>query len=507
MAKEKREYTFAQTFPTGTHAMWLYYWLAAHGINPLKDAKVITVPPPQMVANMRVGNMDGFCVGEPWGHRAIMDGIGFTAVTTQDIWKDHPEKVLGTTAEFVKKNPNTARAVTAADARSRQVDRRRPAEQARRWPRPSPTRATSTPASTRSTSASWAATTNGMGKTWDDPNHMKFYNDGAVNFPYLSDGMWFLTQHKRWGLLKEHPDYLAVAKQINQIDIYKQAAARDEDAACRRTPMRTQQADRRRGLGRQGPEEVRRVVQGQCLRSPTMVSAVFHSPLEAAAGAPRRTAPRPRRPRRAPVPPAEPAARGRAAPARAARLAAALWLRGAAADPGLRACWSLIWELVALRSTTGFPSPLATWQAGARGVQRPVLQQGPERPGHRLERAARRCSAWRIGFGLAAAVGIPLGFVIGRFAFLARMFNPLISLLRPVSPLAWLPIGLLVFKGANPAAIWTIFICSIWPMIINTAVGVQRVPQRLPERRARAEPVASGRSSPRSCSPPCCPTC
>jgi nitrate/nitrite transport system permease protein len=78
---------------------------------------------------------------------------------------------------------------------------------------------------------------------------------------------------------------------------------------------------------------------------------------------------------------------------------------------------------------------------------------------------------------LAAAVGIPAGFAIGRFEFLARMFNPLISLLRPVSPLAWLPIGLLVFKGANPAAIWTIFICSIWPMIINTAVGVQRVPQ------------------------------
>ena len=114
MAKEKREYTFAGTFPTGTHAMWMHYWLAAAGINPLSGAKLITVPPPQMVANMRVGNMDGFCVGEPWNHRAIMDGIGVTATTTQDIWKDHPEKVLGTTSEFVQKYPNTARAVTAA---------------------------------------------------------------------------------------------------------------------------------------------------------------------------------------------------------------------------------------------------------------------------------------------------------------------------------------------------------------------------------------------------------
>ena len=121
MAAEKREYTFAQTFPTGTHAMWLYYWMAANGINPMKDAKVITVPPPQMVANMRVGNMDGFCVGEPWNHRAIIDGVGVTAITTQDIWKDHPEKVLGTTADFVKKNPNTARG-DSSHFGSRQVD-------------------------------------------------------------------------------------------------------------------------------------------------------------------------------------------------------------------------------------------------------------------------------------------------------------------------------------------------------------------------------------------------
>src|ERR1700712_1647420 len=114
MAREKREYTFAGTFPTGTHAMWIHYWLAASGINPLSGAKLITVPPPQMVANMRVGNMDGFCVGEPWGHRAIADGIGFTAITTQDIWKDHPEKVLGPPGDFGKKNPNTCRAVTMA---------------------------------------------------------------------------------------------------------------------------------------------------------------------------------------------------------------------------------------------------------------------------------------------------------------------------------------------------------------------------------------------------------
>jgi nitrate/nitrite transport system substrate-binding protein len=224
MASEKREYTFAQTFPTGTHAMWLYYWLAAAGINPQKDTKVITVPPPQMVANMRVGNMDGYCVGEPWNHRAIIDGIGVTAATTQDIWKDHPEKVLGCSAEFVKKYPNTARAVMMAVL------------EAGRWidtGLQNKNKMAETIADKSYVNTSVDAINqrilgryqNGMGKTWDDPNHMKFFGDGAVNFPYLSDGMWFMTQHKRWGLMKDHPDYLAAAQQVNQIGLYKEAAA------------------------------------------------------------------------------------------------------------------------------------------------------------------------------------------------------------------------------------------------------------------------------------------
>ena len=237
MATEKREYTFAQTFPTGTHAMWLYYWLASGGINPMKDAKVITVPPPQMVANMRVGNMDGFCVGEPWNHRAIIDGIGITAATTQEVWKDHPEKVLGTTGDFVRKYPNTARAVTMAVL------------EAGRWIDASlsnKNKMAETIADKSYVNTSVDAINqrilgryqNGLGKTWDDPNHMKFFNDGSVNFPYLSDGMWFLTQHKRWGLIKSHPDYLAVARQINQIDLYKQAAAQLK-VSVPKDPMRS----------------------------------------------------------------------------------------------------------------------------------------------------------------------------------------------------------------------------------------------------------------------------
>ncbi|RZI65411.1 MAG: ABC transporter permease subunit, partial [Variovorax sp.] len=202
-----------------------------------------------------------------------------------------------------------------------------------------------------------------------------------------------------------------------------------------------------------------------------MVSAVFHSPLEAN------------------VPLSSPATVSVVAPAKAAAVAVPAPVQTVPRKPlDLRAFWMrvlpplagfglllLVWELIAMNSTTGFPSPLVTAKQALAVFADPFYSKGPNDQGvgwnvlSSLQRVA-------LGFGLAALVGIPAGFAIGRFEFLARMFNPLISLLRPVSPLAWLPIGLLVFKGANPAAIWTIFICSIWPMVINTAVGVQRVP-------------------------------
>lgn len=219
---DKREYTFAQTFPTGTHAMWLYYWLAAHDINPLSEVKTIVIPPPQMVANMRVGNMDGFCVGEPWNARAIYDKIGFTATTTQAIWKDHPEKVLGTTKEFVEKYPNTTRALMRAvlDA-SKHIDAMS-----------NRTRVSEIIASKSYVNAPDPVIEgrmagnyeDGLGKAWKDPDYMKFYDDGQVNFPYYSHGAWFLTQFRRWGLLKEDIDYLAVAKQVNQVPLYTEVA-------------------------------------------------------------------------------------------------------------------------------------------------------------------------------------------------------------------------------------------------------------------------------------------
>jgi nitrate/nitrite transport system substrate-binding protein len=153
------------------------------------------------------------------------------------VWKDHPEKALGTTAEFVEKNPNTARAMTAAiiDA-GRWIDasllnRQKTAEVV----------ADKSYVNTDKeviVARMLGRYDNGIGKTWDDQNHMKFYNDGHVSFPYLSDGMWFMTQHRRWGLLKEDPDYLAVAKKVNRLDVYKDAAAMAK-AQMPKDPMRT----------------------------------------------------------------------------------------------------------------------------------------------------------------------------------------------------------------------------------------------------------------------------
>lgn len=209
-----------------------------------------------------------------------------------------------------------------------------------------------------------------------------------------------------------------------------------------------------------------------------MVSAVFHSPMDANAD----TGPanRPLAANKAGPATAAAASATAAAPAKPAKPTRQpidwreLWLKLLPPVIGMALLVGL-WALMTIKSSA-FPTPAETLDAALKLFADPFYRKGPNDQGigwnilYSLERVA-------VGFGLAALVGIPLGFVIGRFEFFNRMFSPLISLLKPVSPLAWLPIGLLVFKSANPAAIWTIFICSIWPMVVNTAVGVQRVPQ------------------------------
>lgn len=215
--------TLAHTFPTGTHALWLYYWLAANGIHPLQDVRTLVLPPSQMVAHLQAGRIDGFCAGEPWGAQAIAEGVGFTLATSQSIWPDHPEKVLGCTQAFVEQYPNTARALVMAILEaSRFIDQN---QENRRS-------TAQLIAGSEYVNAPLAAIESrflgayqdGLGNAWNDEHALRFFADGAANMPYLSDGLWFMTQLRRWGLLRQDPDYQQVASQVQQTGVYRQAA-------------------------------------------------------------------------------------------------------------------------------------------------------------------------------------------------------------------------------------------------------------------------------------------
>ena len=224
VARQPREYVFAQTFPTGTHAMWLAYWLASAGIDPLRDVKIVTVPPPQMVEELRAGRIDGFSAGEPWNHRAILDGVGVGVATSQQLWPNHPEKVLAATASFVDAHPDAARAAVRAlleAGRWLDAEARHRVVAAEVLARPAYVDAPVESILPRLL----GRYQDGRGQTWDDAEPVRFFDRGDVTFPYLSDGMWFLTQFRRWGLLREHPDYLGVARSIQRIDLYRDAAA------------------------------------------------------------------------------------------------------------------------------------------------------------------------------------------------------------------------------------------------------------------------------------------
>ena len=212
--------TFAMTFPPGTHAMWMRYYLGAGGINPDTDVSLATVPPPQMVANMKVGKMDGFCVGEPWNARSISDGIGFTSLATQAIWKDHPEKVCAFSEEFAEKNPKTVKAILKA------------LHEASVWlddiaNRPEQAKIVS--------AASYINCPEevilgrllgkydyGDGRVEEDPNYMIFSSRNC-NYPQAKYSTWWLSQFRRWGMVEGAPDYAGVAKQVMRSDIYEEA--------------------------------------------------------------------------------------------------------------------------------------------------------------------------------------------------------------------------------------------------------------------------------------------
>lgn len=217
-----KEVKVAMTFPGGTHDLWLRYWLASAGIDPDKDVSTIVVPPPQMVANMKVGNMDAFCVGEPWNEQLVNQGIGYTACTTGEIWKNHPEKALGMRAAFVDRNPAAAQALLMAVMEAQQWcdDMANKEEMAqilgrRQWFNVPPKDV--------------------LGRLKGDINYgegrvakgtdlyMKFWK-GGVSYPFKSHDAWFVTEDIRWGKFEPTTDVKALVDKVNREDLWREAA-------------------------------------------------------------------------------------------------------------------------------------------------------------------------------------------------------------------------------------------------------------------------------------------
>ncbi|MGQ2905262.1 MULTISPECIES: CmpA/NrtA family ABC transporter substrate-binding protein [Hyphomicrobiales] len=221
---EGKEIKAAMTFPGGTHDLWIRYWLAAGGIDPDKDVSTIVVPPPQMVANMKVGNMDVFCVGEPWNEQLVNQGIGFTACTTGELWKGHPEKALGMRADWVEKNPNATKALLMAVMEAQQwCDEMANKEEMstilgkRQWFNVPP----------KDVLGRLKGNINyGNGRVLENTGlQMKFWQDHA-SYPFHSHDSWFIAENIRWGKFAPDTDVKALVEKVNREDIWR-AAAKD----------------------------------------------------------------------------------------------------------------------------------------------------------------------------------------------------------------------------------------------------------------------------------------
>jgi nitrate/nitrite transport system substrate-binding protein len=217
-----KEVKIAMTFPGGTHDLWIRYWIAAGGIDPDKDISTIVVPPPQMVANMKVGNMDAFCVGEPWNEQLVNQNIGFTACTTGELWFKHPEKAFGMRAEWVDKHPNAAKALLMA------------VQEAQRW---CDNMENKQEMSTIVGKRQWfnVPVADILGRAKGDINYgrgrvekgtkqyMKFWSEHA-SYPFKSHDAWFVTEDIRWGKFEATTDINALVDRVNREDLWRDAA-------------------------------------------------------------------------------------------------------------------------------------------------------------------------------------------------------------------------------------------------------------------------------------------
>ncbi|EGF93176.1 nitrate transport protein nrtA [Asticcacaulis biprosthecium C19] len=210
----------AMTYRGGTHDLWIRYWLAAAGINPETDVSTIVIPPPQMVANIKAGTQDAFCVGEPWNGQLVNQKIGYTAATTSEIWMNHPEKALGMRADWVDKNPNAAKAIIAATMEAAQwCERSRPAmcqiTAGRQY--------INVPINDIVPRLQGTINYGDGRNVAKSPHIMKFWSDFAA-FPFKSHDTWFVTENKRWGVIGAGVDTKALVNKVNRADLWREVA-------------------------------------------------------------------------------------------------------------------------------------------------------------------------------------------------------------------------------------------------------------------------------------------
>lgn len=378
-----------------------------------------------MVANMKVGKMEGFCVGEPWNARAIADGIGYTVTTTQQIWPGHPEKVLGMTEEFAEKNPKTVQALLRALLEASQyIDKLEN--------RPHVAEVVARPQYINTQKEVILGRLLGQYDYGDgrppeqDRYYMTFF-DRQTNFPWKSHGIWWLSQFRRWGMAKEGVDYAGLSNRVHRPDLFRMAA---------------------KDLGLDTPQTD--------MRQETLFDGVTFDPMQPEAYA-RAFAIH------------NIVSRGSVMRVRIDIAAITLPLVGVGVV-------LLIWTILSQVVAPDLPSPVQTWHESKDYILRPFFKDGEMNQGIgrfawlSLVRVAK-------GFSISLALGIPLGFLLGMSTTFHRTFEPMIQVLRPISPLAWLPLGLVIFRQSEPAALFTIAICAMWPTVINTAVGVRSVPQ------------------------------